>query len=128
MWNIKALALIVQKLLASYRQNDRQDKNNMPHKIFNIRGKFFLKKYLEVCLEVQGSLSFPPGHKNNLHQCEWWFFDGEDENLQLDLKDDSKISKWMHIFLSKHNLKNNDQYNLHCPMMKQKYIEYFYTG
>ena len=35
MWNIKALALIVQKLLARLKfqrggQNDRQDKNNMP--------------------------------------------------------------------------------------------------
>ena len=35
MWNIKALALTVQKLLARLKfqkagQNDRQDKNNMP--------------------------------------------------------------------------------------------------
>ena len=42
MWNIKALALTVQKLLARLKfprggQNDREDKNNMAP-IFDLRG------------------------------------------------------------------------------------------
>ena len=43
MWNIKALALTVQKLLAWLmsqwgEQNDRQDKNNMPPPILDLGG------------------------------------------------------------------------------------------
>ena len=43
MWNIKALALTFQKLLAWLKsqwgeQNDRQDKNNMPPPILDLGG------------------------------------------------------------------------------------------
>ena len=64
MWNIRALALTIQKLLARLKfqrggQNDREDKNNIPTPDLRFRGhKFLFKKSSPILLgQVQPNLT-----------------------------------------------------------------------